>query len=42
VYAHAEKVYVDGALLYDRNDRSRQPRSDFLLGQAGFAPEVTP
>jgi imidazolonepropionase-like amidohydrolase len=33
VYAHAEKVYVDGALVFDRNDRSRQPVSDFLLGQ---------
>jgi imidazolonepropionase-like amidohydrolase len=33
VYAHAEKVYVDGALLYDRADRARQPTSDFLLGQ---------
>ena len=37
VYAKAEKVYVDGALLYDRADRSLQPRSDFLLGQ-GVAP----
>jgi imidazolonepropionase-like amidohydrolase len=33
VYAHAEKVYIDGALMYDRSDRSRQPISDFLLGQ---------
>ena len=32
VYAHAEKVFVDGALLYDRADKSRQPRSDFMLG----------
>ncbi len=32
VYAHAEKVWIDGALLYDRNDPARQPRSDFLLG----------
>ena len=37
VYAHAEKVYIDGALLYDRADPSRQPRSDFLLGQ-GVSP----
>ncbi len=37
VYAHAEKVYVDGALLYDRFDPARQPRSDFLLGQ-GVSP----
>lgn len=33
VYAKAEQVYVDGARLYDRNDRSRQPVSDFMLGQ---------
>ena len=33
VYAHAEQVYVDGARVYDRNDRSRQPESDFMLGQ---------
>ncbi|KFN42269.1 amidohydrolase [Arenimonas oryziterrae] len=37
VYAHAEKVFIDGALMYDRFDRSRQPRSDFMLGQ-----EVSP
>jgi imidazolonepropionase-like amidohydrolase len=33
VYAHAEQVYVDGARVYDRNDRSHQPESDFMLGQ---------
>jgi len=33
VYAHAEQVYVDGARVFDRNDRSRQPLSDFMLGQ---------
>ncbi|WP_449446427.1 amidohydrolase [Thermomonas brevis] len=32
-YAQAEQVYVDGARLYDRHDPSRQPTSDFLLGQ---------
>ncbi len=32
-YALAEQVYVDGARLYDRDDPSRQPRSDFMLGQ---------
>lgn len=37
VYALAEKVYVDGALLYDRKDPARQPVSDFMLGQ-----EVSP
>ena len=33
VYAKAEQVYVDGARVYDRNDPSRQPKSDFMLGQ---------
>ncbi len=33
VYALAEKVYIDGARLYDRKDPARQPRSDFMLGQ---------
>jgi imidazolonepropionase-like amidohydrolase len=32
VYAHAEQVYVDGARVFDRADKARQPRSDFLLG----------
>ncbi len=32
VYAKAEQVFVDGALVYDRNDPARQPVSDFLLG----------
>ena len=35
VYARAEKVYVDGALIYDRNDPARQPRTDFELGTVG-------
>jgi imidazolonepropionase-like amidohydrolase len=35
VYAHAERVWIDGALLYDRTDRSRQPVSDFRLGTGG-------
>jgi imidazolonepropionase-like amidohydrolase len=33
VYAKADQVFVDGALIYDRNDTSRQPVSDFELGQ---------
>jgi len=32
VYSHAEKVFVDGALVYDRNDESKQPITDFSLG----------
>ncbi|BDU18295.1 amidohydrolase [Lysobacter auxotrophicus] len=37
VYAHAEQVYVDGARVFDRNDRSRRPLSDFMLGQDAAA-----
>ena len=33
VYARPDLVYVDGALVYDRNDPDRQPVSDFLLGE---------
>ena len=32
VYAKAEKVFIDGALVYDRADPRLQPRSDFMLG----------
>jgi imidazolonepropionase-like amidohydrolase len=32
VYAKAEKVFIDGALMYDRDDQSKQPVSDFDLG----------
>ncbi|HEX6559202.1 MAG TPA: amidohydrolase [Longimicrobiales bacterium] len=32
VYAKADKVYIDGALVYDRSDPARQPKSDFMLG----------
>jgi imidazolonepropionase-like amidohydrolase len=35
VYSRAEKVYIDGALIYDRNDPSRQPEMDFSLGLPG-------
>ena len=37
VYAQAEQVYIDGARVYDRNDPSRQPVSDFMLGQSAAA-----
>ena len=33
VYARAEKVFIDGALLYDRADPARSPRTDFEIGQ---------
>ncbi|MBB3167185.1 amidohydrolase [Simiduia aestuariiviva] len=32
VYAHAEKVWIDGVLRFDRNDASVAPTSDFNLG----------
>ncbi len=32
VYAKAEKVYIDGALVYDRDNPDLQPVSDFSLG----------
>jgi imidazolonepropionase-like amidohydrolase len=32
VYARAEKVYIDGALMYDRNDPQYQPANDFEVG----------
>lgn len=35
VYTKAEKVFVDGALMFDLNDESVQPVSDFRLGQPG-------
>ncbi len=33
VYARAERVYLDGAIAYDRKDPRYQARSDFELGQ---------
>lgn len=34
-YSRPEKVWVDGALLYDANDPKRRPVTDFELGQIG-------
>ena len=36
VYARPDKVWVDGALLYDRFDRAQQWRTDFELGFVPF------
>ncbi|MEO8216699.1 MAG: amidohydrolase [Acidobacteriota bacterium] len=36
VYTRAEKVFVDGALLFDRLDPHRQRLKDFSLGNAGM------
>ncbi|UNK44058.1 amidohydrolase [Luteimonas sp. S4-F44] len=33
VYALAEQVWIDGAHVYDRFDPTRQPVTDFMLGQ---------
>jgi imidazolonepropionase-like amidohydrolase len=35
VYTQAELVYIDGALMYDRNDPELRPVMDFELGQPG-------
>ncbi|HEV2865895.1 MAG TPA: amidohydrolase family protein, partial [Allosphingosinicella sp.] len=35
VYTRPQQVWIDGALLYDMNDPSRRPVSDFELGQPG-------
>jgi imidazolonepropionase-like amidohydrolase len=35
VYTRPEKVWIDGALLYDAMDPKRRPVSDFELGQPG-------
>ena len=35
VYSRPEKVWVDGALLYDSADQARRPVTDFELGQPG-------
>jgi imidazolonepropionase-like amidohydrolase len=32
VYSRPDKVYIDGALVFDRDDPSRQPKTDFELG----------
>jgi imidazolonepropionase-like amidohydrolase len=35
VYSRPERVWIDGALMYDMNDPRRRPVSDFELGQPG-------
>lgn len=35
VYTRPERVWIDGALLYDANDPKLRPVSDFELGQPG-------
>jgi imidazolonepropionase-like amidohydrolase len=35
VYTRPEKVWIDGAMLYDALDPKRRPVTDFELGQVG-------
>ncbi len=35
VYTRPDRVWIDGALMYDANDPKRRPVSDFELGQPG-------
>ncbi|GGE04734.1 imidazolonepropionase related amidohydrolase [Tsuneonella deserti] len=35
VYSRPEKVWIDGALMYDSDNRKMRPVSDFELGQPG-------
>ena len=44
IYSKVDEVFVDGALVYDRDDPERRPVSDFELGQPGGArePEISP
>ena len=37
VYTRAEHVYIDGALIYDRNDPASNPVTDFSLGTSALA-----
>ncbi|CAN5261059.1 amidohydrolase [soil metagenome] len=39
VYARADKVFVDGALLFDRSNPALQPKTDFELGILPRFPE---
>ena len=37
VYTHAERVYIDGALAYERGNEAVNPVTDFTLGTAAAA-----
>jgi imidazolonepropionase-like amidohydrolase len=36
IYARAQRVWIDGAITYDRDDPRYQPKSDFELGLEGL------
>lgn len=38
IYTRADRVYMDGALVFDRRDPERRPQSDFMLGQPALEP----
>ena len=38
VYSKADQVFIDGAVVYDRANPARRPRSDFELGQPSMQP----
>lgn len=40
VYSHAEKVFLDGAVVFDRTDPQRQSHSDFMLGTSIDSPAI--
>lgn len=45
IYTRADQVFLDGAIIYDRNDKARQAVTDFELGQpvnASPVPGVQP
>ena len=41
-YSRAERVFIDGAQVYDRNDGTRAPRSDFSIGLLPPVPPAPP
>ncbi len=42
IYSHADQVYIDGALVYDRLDPGHQPHSDIELGFPGAGAGAAP
>jgi imidazolonepropionase-like amidohydrolase len=42
VYTHADQVFIDGALVFDRTDPRRQPLDDFELGQPVLQSQARP